>query len=62
MYPFIRIWQEPIGNTLTPLTQGYQAGLESGDLEFAAYCAYNRCQLAYASGAELMQLRTEMQT
>ncbi|MGB7708738.1 MAG: AAA family ATPase [Microcoleus sp.] len=62
VYPFVRIWQEPIHTVLMPLLSGYQAGLETGDLEFAAYCAYNRCQLAYAAGNELLQLRQEMQT
>ncbi|MEG4968097.1 AAA family ATPase [Microcoleus sp. B6-A1] len=62
VYPFVRIWQEPIHTVLMPLLEGYQAGLETGDLEFAAYCAYNRCQLAYAAGNELLQLGQEMQT
>jgi len=62
VYPFVRIWQQPIHTVLMPLIEGYQAGLASGDLEFAAYCIYNRCQLAYAAGSELLQLREEMQT
>ncbi|MEG4582312.1 AAA family ATPase [Microcoleus sp. MON1_C5] len=62
VYPFVRIWQEPMHTVLMPLLEGYQAGLETGDLEFAAYCAYNRCQLAYAAGNELLQLGQEMQT
>ncbi|MEG5039457.1 MULTISPECIES: AAA family ATPase [unclassified Microcoleus] len=62
VYPFVRIWQEPMHNVLMPLLEGYQGGLETGDLEFAAYCAYNRCQLAYAAGNELLQLGEEMQT
>ena len=49
----VRIWQQPIYTVLMPLIEGYQAGLISGDLEFAAYCIYNRCQLAYATGSEL---------
>jgi PAS domain S-box-containing protein len=61
VYPFTRIWQESIRSTLEPLREGYQAGLESGDLEFAAYCAYNRCKLAYAAGTNLLELQIEMQ-
>ena len=59
VYPFVRIWQEPIHTVLMPLLEGYQAGLETGDLEFAAYCVHNRCELAYAAGNELLQLRQE---
>ena len=59
VYPFVRIWQEPIHTVLMPLLEGYQAGLETGDLEFAAYCVHNRCELAYAAGSELLQLRQE---
>lgn len=62
VYPFVRIWQRPIHTVLMPLLEGYQAGLASGDLEFAAYCVHNRCELAYAAGSELLQLRKEMQT
>ncbi|MEG4169885.1 MULTISPECIES: AAA family ATPase [unclassified Microcoleus] len=59
VYPFVRIWQEPIHTVLMPLLEGYQAGLETGDLEFAAYCVHNRCELAYAAGNELLQLGQE---
>uniref|UniRef100_UPI00403E552D AAA family ATPase n=1 Tax=Microcoleus sp. TaxID=44472 RepID=UPI00403E552D len=59
VYPFVRIWQEPIHTVLMPLLEGYQAGLETGDLEFAAYCVHNRCELAYAAGNELIQLGQE---
>ncbi|MBD2579401.1 ATP-binding sensor histidine kinase [Oscillatoria sp. FACHB-1406] len=61
VYPFARIWQGSLQKTLEPLRQGYQAGLDTGDLEFAAYCAYNHCLLAYAAGNDLVQLQTEMQ-
>ncbi|MBC7969793.1 MAG: serine/threonine protein kinase, partial [Verrucomicrobia bacterium] len=61
VYPFTRIWQEALQNTWEPLWEGYQAGLETGDLEFAAYCAYNRCNLLYAAGINLADLQTEMQ-
>lgn len=62
VYPFVRIWQNPINSVLKPLIEGYEAGLGSGDLEFAAYCVYNYCQLAYAAGNELLQLQEEMKT
>jgi predicted ATPase/signal transduction histidine kinase len=61
VHPFTRIWQSSLQLTLEPLRLGYQAGLESGDLEFAAYCAYNRCKISYAAGNDLLQLQVEMQ-
>jgi predicted ATPase/signal transduction histidine kinase len=62
VYHFVRPWQHPISTTLAPLLEGYQSGLESGDTEFAAYCAFNYCQLLYFSGANLEQVNQEMQT
>lgn len=59
VYPFIRIWKEPIRNSLEPLIEGYQAGLESGDLEFAAYCIHNYCELSYAAGENLFQVQQD---
>ncbi|WP_190404442.1 GAF domain-containing sensor histidine kinase [Pseudanabaena mucicola] len=62
VYHFVRPWQHHIGKTLAPLLEGYQSGLESGDTEFAAYCAFNYCQLLYFSGANLEKVNQEMQT
>lgn len=61
IYPFIRIWKEPVRNTLEPLLEGYQAGLESGDLEFAAYCLHNHCELSYAAGENLFEVQQDHQ-
>jgi predicted ATPase len=36
---FIRHWQDHLGETLTPLLDAYLIGLETGDLEYAAYSA-----------------------
>ncbi|OZH51237.1 serine/threonine protein kinase [Hydrocoleum sp. CS-953] len=60
VYPFVRIWQEHLQNALNPLLEGYQAGLESGDLEFASYCIFNHCLLAYFSGENLLELRQKL--
>ncbi|MFB2919838.1 trifunctional serine/threonine-protein kinase/ATP-binding protein/sensor histidine kinase [Aerosakkonema funiforme] len=40
---FIRPWKEHTKETITPFLQGFQSGLETGDLEFACYCANNYC-------------------
>ncbi len=33
-------WQQHIKDTLLPAIEGYSTGLETGDLEYAGYCAY----------------------
>ncbi|MBD3883626.1 AAA family ATPase [Phormidium tenue FACHB-886] len=43
------------------LQEACQSGLESGDLEFAGYAAYNRSQYFYFAGLELNQLQQEAQ-
>ncbi len=60
VYPFIRPWKNPLQQSLKPLLEGYQSGLETGDLEFAAYCIYNYCSLSYLQGNELSDLAKEM--
>ncbi len=47
---------------LKPLLEGYQSGLETGDLEFAAYCAYTYCFQSYANGKELLEVERDMVT
>ncbi|WP_271253184.1 GAF domain-containing protein [Pseudanabaena sp. Chao 1811] len=60
IYHFIRPWKEPARQAIAPLLEGYQAGVESGDLEFAAYCLFNHCQIAYFSGENLLTLKQDM--
>ena len=58
----IRHWKEHLRETLSLLREGYQSGLENGDLEFAAYCACFTCQHSYFIGKELTALALEMET
>ncbi|MGL5508093.1 MAG: AAA family ATPase, partial [Microcoleaceae cyanobacterium] len=60
VYPFVRIWQNPWRESLTPLLAGYQAGLESGDTEFAAYCVFNHCLISFFAGVNLQELQQSM--
>ena len=62
VYHFIRPWQVPARDCIAPLLEGYQAGVESGDLEFAAYCLFNHCQIAYFSGEHLLKVNQDMET
>ncbi|MEP1078760.1 AAA family ATPase [Leptolyngbya sp. PL-A3] len=57
---FIIHRKEHARELLKPLLEGYQSGLETGDLEFAAYCAYTYCFQSYANGEELVEVERKM--
>jgi diguanylate cyclase (GGDEF)-like protein len=57
---FIRHWKEHLESGLEPLLAGYQIGLETGDLEFAAYSVYMHCYHSYFLGKELTELEQKM--
>jgi PAS domain S-box-containing protein len=57
---FIIHWKEHIRNTTQSLLEAYQRGLETGDLEFAAYCAHCYCFQSYVVGKELVEVDREM--
>ncbi|MBE9206650.1 AAA family ATPase [Nostoc sp. LEGE 06077] len=58
----IRHWQEHTKEMLSPLLDSYSIGLETGDLEFAAYSLYNYCCSSYFTGREITGLEREMAT
>ncbi|MGI2906533.1 trifunctional serine/threonine-protein kinase/ATP-binding protein/sensor histidine kinase [Tolypothrix sp. VBCCA 56010] len=58
----IRHWKEPAREVLKPLLEAYSAGLETGDLEFAAYALHNYSYCSYFIGRELTGLDQEMAT
>ncbi|MEM7348902.1 MAG: hypothetical protein AAF485_32130, partial [Chloroflexota bacterium] len=55
----IRHWKEPYRTALEPLLEGYQFGLEIGDLEYSGLCIQNYCASAYFASLELNQLNSE---
>jgi PAS domain S-box-containing protein len=59
---FIIHWKKHTRELLQPLLEGYQIGLETGDLESAAYCAYTHCFQSYANGKELVEVERDMVT
>ncbi|WP_392531508.1 AAA family ATPase [Nostoc sp. C117] len=61
-YTGIWHWKQHTKETLKPLLEGYYIGLETGDLEFAAYCLNAYCYSAYFIGRELTGLEREMAT
>ncbi|MEH2025344.1 AAA family ATPase [Nostoc sp.] len=62
VYVFIIHWKEHIRETSQQLPEGYQSGLETGDLEFAAYCAHTYCLQSFIAGKELVELERELRT
>ena len=50
---FIQHWKAHIRETLPPFLKGYQIGLETGDLEFAALHGQTYAYYAYFAGEEL---------
>ncbi|MEA5449260.1 AAA family ATPase [Leptolyngbya sp. CCNP1308] len=59
---FITPWKEHVKETLQQFLEGYQSGLETGDLEFAGYCAHCYCYHSYVVGKELVELERQMTT
>lgn len=57
---FVRHWKEHLCSILTPLLEGYQSGLETGDLEYAAHCECVRNLASVFSGQELEYVEQEM--
>ena len=53
---------ESFRETLKPLLNAYQSGLETGDLEYAAIAAHLYCTHLYLSGAELGKVAQEIAT
>lgn len=56
---FITGWSTHIRTTLQPLLDGYRAGLEAGDFEFAGYAAYMHTCHSFLIGRELDLLDAE---
>ncbi|HEY9611154.1 trifunctional serine/threonine-protein kinase/ATP-binding protein/sensor histidine kinase, partial [Allocoleopsis sp.] len=59
-HAFITHWKNHIRETLKPLQDGYQSGIENGDLEFAGYCALTHCQYGYFTGQSITELEQKM--
>ncbi len=53
---FIRHWKKHVREGLNPLRDTYTLGLESGNIEYAAYCAFMYCYHSYFIGMELVEL------
>ncbi|MBD2611206.1 MAG: AAA family ATPase [Nostoc sp. GBBB01] len=60
-YSLIEIWHKHVKKTLKPLLESYSAGLETGDLEFAAYCLMYYSSFSYWIGKQLTELDGEIE-
>lgn len=58
---YIRHFKEHVKETVKPLVEGYQAGLETGDLSYAAYCALSHCVRMYMASTNLAEVKKEME-
>ncbi|TAF40164.1 MAG: response regulator [Oscillatoriales cyanobacterium] len=50
---FVKPWKKHLRETLASLQEGFQSGLEVGDLIYAGYCALNYCSSLLLIGEEL---------
>ncbi|WP_426591469.1 trifunctional serine/threonine-protein kinase/ATP-binding protein/sensor histidine kinase [Dapis sp. BLCC M229] len=62
VYTFVKPWKQPLQELLSPLLDGYQSGLETGALEYAAYCCSNYCVLSFFLGKNLTSLESDFKT
>ncbi len=56
----VRPWKTHLRESLRPLAENYQRGLDSGDSEYAAWSLCNYCYHAYLSGVGLKRLNDEI--
>lgn len=49
----IRSWKEHVRNSIVPLQEAVQSGLETGDIEWGGYSAANLCSYLFFSGEDL---------
>jgi diguanylate cyclase (GGDEF)-like protein len=61
VHSFIRVWNTSLRSGLEPLRGAYEAGLEVGELEYAALSAAFYCTQSYAAARDLPELETEME-
>lgn len=58
----INEWKESLRKTLKPLMEGYFAGIENGNFEYAGYCLMNYNKHSFYSGKQLEVIEKEIKT
>ncbi|TWH61895.1 trifunctional serine/threonine-protein kinase/ATP-binding protein/sensor histidine kinase [Dulcicalothrix desertica] len=61
VYAFIKPWKNHVNTTLDSLLEAYQAGINSGDIEYASWSVMIYCQHLYLSGFDLIKLENKLQ-
>ena len=56
VYCFVKPWKTHTNETLNPLLENYQSGLDNGDSEYSAWSAIIHCQCSYFVGENLAVL------
>ncbi|MBD2387807.1 AAA family ATPase [Cylindrospermum sp. FACHB-282] len=56
----INVWKTHLRESLKPLQDCYQVGIEQGDFEFAGYAAMHFCSYAFAVGQPLSELQLHL--
>jgi PAS domain S-box-containing protein len=59
VYALMSKWKSHVRESLHPLVEAYNVGLETGDLEWAAYAARGYCLQSFFAGSDLAALREE---
>lgn len=59
-YGFIIHWKKHIKETIHPLPEAFQSGLETGDFEYAGFCAFFYCYHSFLAGKNLDFVEKEM--
>jgi PAS domain S-box-containing protein len=57
---YITLWKEHVRETSKRSLEGYQSGLETGDLEFAAYCVLGYCSQSFFVGKGLVEVEHDL--
>ncbi|MBD2247853.1 AAA family ATPase, partial [Nostoc sp. FACHB-888] len=52
-------WKTHLKDTFPALADAYQSGIESGEFEFAGYCAFSLCYCPFFAGQELTELEQQ---
>ncbi|NEQ43262.1 MAG: AAA family ATPase [Leptolyngbya sp. SIOISBB] len=60
IYTYLKPWKNHLRDSLSHLKKNVSIGLESGDLEYAAYSINNYCKFIYHAGINLETVNQEM--
>ncbi|MDX2099612.1 MAG: AAA family ATPase, partial [Leptolyngbyaceae cyanobacterium bins.59] len=59
---YLSCWVQPLLNSISILNQGYIAGLESGEIQFAGYILFHKITVLFCAEVDLLNFLNEMTT